>query len=210
MAMRQDQLPPFHSVETPEALSRLDVDPRRGLSRGEAARRLGVHGPNELTHEERASPLRLFFAQFANTLVVILLAATVLSAFLGEIVDAVIILAIVVFCAVLGFVQEYRAGRALDALKRMLAATITVLRDGAEARIPAREVVPGDIMLFEAGDRISADGRLVEAHALKCDEAPLTGESFAVNKRVGAVEIGISFSSVPHHAGDCARIQVAE
>jgi len=187
MAMRQDQLPPFHSVETPEALSRLDVDPRRGLSRGEAARRLGVHGPNELTHEERASPLRLFFAQFANTLVVILLAATVLSAFLGEIADAVIILAIVVFCAVLGFVQEYRAGRALDALKRMLAATITVLRDGAEARIPAREVVPGDIMLFEAGDRISADGRLVEAHALKCDEAPLTGESFAVNKRVGAV-----------------------
>ena len=185
--MRRETLPPYHAVDSHEALSCLDVDAGLGLTRAEAARRLQSYGPNELSHEERASPLRLFFGQFANTLVLILLAATVLSAFLGEIADAVIILVIVVFCAVLGFVQEYRAGRALDALKRMLAATIAVLRDGAATRIPAREVVPGDIMLFEAGDRIPADGRLIEAHALKCDEAPLTGESFAVDKAIARV-----------------------
>jgi Ca2+-transporting ATPase len=192
--MAMPQAASWHSKEVRDALDELQADPARGLTRPEAARRLERHGPNELAHEERASPLRLFFAQFANTLVVILLAATVLSAFLGEIADAVIILAIVVFCAVLGFVQEYRAGRALDALKRMLAATITVLRDGAEARIPAREVVPGDVLLFEAGDRIPADARLVEAHGLKCDEAPLTGESFAVDKSTAAVaeEAGVA------------------
>ena len=89
---------------------------------------------------------------------------------------------IVLFCAVLSFVQEYRADNALNALKKMLAPTIRVLRDGAETRIPSRELVPGDIMLLEAGDRIPADARLAEIHSLKCDEAPLTGESFPVEK----------------------------
>ena len=174
----------WHATEADSVVQALGVDPTRGLAQSEAARRLVQHGANELAHEERASPLALFFSQFRNTLVVILLAATVLSAFLGEVADAAIILAIVIFCAVLGFVQEYRAGRALDALKRMLASTITVLRDGVEMRIASRDVVPGDILLLEAGDRIPADGRLLEAHALKCDEAPLTGESFPVEKDV--------------------------
>jgi hypothetical protein len=108
--------------------------------------------------------------------------ATILSALLGEIVDAAIIAVIVLFCAVLSFVQEYRADNALKALRKMLAPTIRVLRDGAEARVPSRELVPGDIMLLEAGDRIPADARLAEIHSLKCDEAPLTGESFPVEK----------------------------
>ena len=172
----------WHSTELDAVLKHLDADPSRGLAQDEAARRLALHGANELTKEERASPIALFFAQFKNTLIVILLIATVLSALLGEIADAAIIFAIVMFCAVLGFVQEFRAERALDALKRMLAPTITVLRDGVSVRVPSGELVPGDIMLLEAGDRIPADARLVEIHALKCDEAPLTGESFPVEK----------------------------
>ena len=154
----------------------------RGLTTQEAQDRLREYGANELAKEERASPIALFLAQFKNTLIIILLAATVLSALLGEIVDAAIIAVIVLFCAVLSFVQEYRADNALKALKKMLAPTIRVLRDGAETRIASRELVPGDIMLLEAGDRIPADARLAEIHSLKCDEAPLTGESFPVDK----------------------------
>jgi len=172
----------WHSSDLETVLRSLEADPARGLAQDEAARRLERHGPNELAREERASPIALFFAQFKNTLIVILLAATVLSALLGETVDAIIILIIVLFCAVLGFVQEFRAERALDALKKMLAPTVRVLRDGTEMRIASRELVPGDVMLLEAGDRIPADARLAEIHSLQCDEAALTGESFPVEK----------------------------
>ena len=172
----------WHATDIDAIVKHLQTDPLRGLDPAEAKERLARHGMNELATGQRASPVQLFFGQFKNTLIVILLVATVLSAFLGEIVDAAIILLIVLFCAILGFVQEYRAERALDALKRMLAPTIAVLRGGAEQRIPSRELVPGDIILLEAGDRIPADARLIEIHSLKCDEAPLTGESFSVEK----------------------------
>ena len=131
----------WHSTDIDAVLKHLEADPARGMSQAEAARRLAQHGANELAKEERASPITLFFAQFKNTLIIILLVATILSALLGEIVDAIIISAIVLFCAVLGFVQEYRAERALDALKRMLAPTITVLRDGKIGRASCRERV---------------------------------------------------------------------
>jgi Ca2+-transporting ATPase len=163
------------------------VDPAAGLAAEVARSRLGQHGPNELTAEEKASPLVLFFNQFKNILVVILIVATVLSAFVGEYVDAAIILVIVVFCAVLGFVQEYRAERALDALKSMLTPMITVLRGGQEKEVPSKELVPGDVLVLEAGDRIPADARVVENHSLHCDEAPLTGESLPVTKELGPV-----------------------
>ncbi|HKQ25746.1 MAG TPA: HAD-IC family P-type ATPase [Burkholderiales bacterium] len=173
-----------HCKPIEELVSHFQTHLDRGLTQQEVQARLEKFGPNELTKEERASPIALFFAQFKNTLIIILLVATVLSAALGETVDAAIIFVIVVFCAVLGFVQEYRADQALNALKRMLAHTITVLRDGVESRIPSRELVPGDIMLLEAGDRIPVDARLAEIHSLKCDEAPLTGESFPVEKNL--------------------------
>ena len=172
----------WHATDIDSIVKQLETDPLRGLTPAEAQQRLARRGPNELAKGHRASPAQLFFGQFKNALIVILLVATVLSALLGEIVDAVIISLIVLFCAILGFVQEYRAERALDALKRMLAPTIAVLRGGTEQRIPSRELVPGDIMLLEAGDRIPADARLIEIHSLKCDEAPLTGESFSVEK----------------------------
>ena len=181
----------WHSVATDHVLRELETDPHQGLSAEEAGRRLERYGPNELRKEERAAPWRLFLNQFKNALIVILLVAIALSALVGEIVDAGIILAIVVFSTVLGFIQEYRAERALEALKRMLTPTITVIRGGTEQEIPSRDLVPGDIMLLEAGDRIPADSRLIEVHSLKCDEAPLTGESIPVEKRLQSVPEGV-------------------
>jgi len=172
----------WHSMGVDTVLQELHTDPHRGLAEDEVRSRLEKYGYNELKKEEKASPWILFFNQFKNILIVILLIATVLSALLGEMVDATIIMAIVIFCAVLGFVQEYRAEQALEALKKMLTPTITAIRGGKEHEIPSKELVPGDIMLLEAGDKIPADGRSVEVHSLKCDEAPLTGESFPVEK----------------------------
>jgi Ca2+-transporting ATPase len=165
-------------------LEAFDTDPSRGLSTEEAERRLGQYGANELTQEQKASAWRIFLAQFNNILIVILIVATILSAVVGEYVDAGIILVIIVFCAVLGFVQEYRAERALQALKGMLAPTTKVLRDGDDRDVPSKELVPGDILVLEAGDKIAADGRLVQSHSLQCDEAPLTGESVPVGKEL--------------------------
>jgi Ca2+-transporting ATPase len=172
----------WHSTQVDSVLGELGTDFRQGLAVEEALRRLQVHGYNELKKEAKTSPLILLLNQFKNTLIVILAVATILSAIIGDLLDAGIILAIIVFCAVLGFVQEYRAERALDALKKMLTPTITALRGGREEEIPSKELVPGDIILLEAGDKIPADGRLVEIHSLQCDEAPLTGESFPVEK----------------------------
>ena len=176
--------PSWHALEADAVLRELQSDPRHGLSPEEAARRLATYGPNELTHEERDSPWVLFFGQFKNVLMAILIVATILSAFVGEYVDAIIILVIILFCAVLGFVQEYRAERALDALKNMLAPMITVLRGGQESEVASKDLVPGDVLVLEAGDRIPADARLVENHSIHCDEAPLTGESLPVTKEL--------------------------
>jgi Ca2+-transporting ATPase len=167
-----------------DVVKELDTDPRSGLTEDEVRHRRERYGHNELRKEEKGSPLALFLSQFKNVLVVILLIATVLSALVGELVDAGIIMVIVIFCAALGFVQEYRAERALDALKKMLAPAITALRGGAELEVPSRELVPGDVILLEAGDKIPADARLTEIHSVKCDEAPLTGESFPVDKEL--------------------------
>jgi len=172
----------WHSMEGAQVLKELNTDPHSGLSSEEIRSRLEKYGYNELKKEERISPLSIFVNQFKNILIIILLIATVLSALVGEIFDAALILVIVVFCAVLGFIQEYKAEQALEALKKMLSPTITVLRDGKEEEIPSKELVPGDILLLEAGDKIPADARLIELHSLKCDEAPLTGESVPVGK----------------------------
>jgi Ca2+-transporting ATPase len=174
----------WHSLESTQVLKELNADADSGLTKDEVARRLEQYGYNELKKEKRVSPFALFISQFKNILIVILLIAIVLSAIVGELVDAGIIAAIVVFCAVLGFTQEYRAERAVEALKKMLSPTITVLREGSEEEVPSKELVPGDILLLEAGDRVPADARLIEAHSLMCDEAPLTGESVPVNKEL--------------------------
>jgi Ca2+-transporting ATPase len=153
-----------------------------GLTSTEAARRLASHGANELLAFERTSAWHTLLAQFKNVLILILLSATLLSGMLGHALEAVVIAVIVVFAVLLGFIQEYRAERALEALRAMAAPLAHVLRDGIETAIPAREVVPGDIVLLRAGDRVPADARVTLAVNLAVDEAALTGESASVQK----------------------------
>lgn len=175
-------MPKWHSMEIDQVIKELNTDPYNGLTQHEVIRKLEEYGYNELKKEEKVSPLRLFFNQFKNILIIILIIAIALSAFIGEVRDALIIAIIVFFCTILGFVQEYRAERALESLKKMLAPMITVLREGQEKEVPSKELVPGDILLLEAGDKIPSDARLIESWSLRCDEAPLTGESVPVDK----------------------------
>jgi Ca2+-transporting ATPase len=152
------------------------------LDNAEAARRLEQFGANELQAAHRVSPWEILLEQFKNVLVLILLAATVLSLFLGHGIESVVIAIIVLFAVGLGFVQEYRAERAIEALREMAAPTATAIRNGAEVKVPARELVPGDIIILHTGDRIPADARLLEAVNLQVEEAALTGESMPVEK----------------------------
>jgi len=171
----------WHNLEVAETLQSLDSS-RQGLTQEETQRRLAQFGPNELIKGKKVSAWAIFLEQFKSVLIIILLIAVVLSAVVGEVFDAIIITVIIVFACGLGFIQEYRAERAMEALKRMAAPTASVVRDGKEVEIPAREVVPGDIILLRTGDRIPADGRLIEAVNLKTEEAPLTGESVPSDK----------------------------
>jgi len=172
----------WHTLEPAETITKLGTHPHQGLTDEEVKKRLSVYGPNELKKEEKVSPLSVLLHQFANTLIIILLIATVLSAAVGEVFDAVLIFVIVIFCAVLGFAQEYKAERALEALKKMLSPTVNVIRSGREQEVLSKDLVPGDILLLEAGFKIPADARLIEVASLKCDEASLTGESVPVGK----------------------------
>jgi Ca2+-transporting ATPase len=158
-----------------------------GLSRAEARARLAAVGPNEAAPGKTISPLRLLARQFTNVLIVILLAAALLSAFLGETLDALVILVIIGLCVVLGFIQEYRAERAALALAQLAAPTAVVIREGREMSIPSREVVPGDLLVLQAGDRVAADARLLSAFNLQVDEALLTGESIPAAKDPAAL-----------------------
>ncbi len=153
-----------------------------GLTDKEAKVLLAEHGANRLKAKKRTSPLKIFLGQFKDLMVFILLVATAISAFLGEPTEAFAIIAIVIMNAILGFIQEYRTERTLEALKRMGAPTAQVYRDGALVQVDAEEVVPGDLVALKPGDRIPADGYLVEEYSLSCDESMLTGESIAVDK----------------------------
>ncbi len=172
---------PSHSQSTEEVVAAFHTS-TRGLTDDEARRRLDQYGPNELPQAEGTTPWAILAAQFKNVLIIILLIATVLSAFLGEVLESIVIAIIVLFAILLGFVQEFRAERAMEGLRRMTAPMATVLRGGHEHEIPSRELVPGDLILIAAGSRIPADGRLIEAASLKLNEAALTGESLPVEK----------------------------
>ncbi|MEM3109036.1 MAG: cation-translocating P-type ATPase [Candidatus Bathyarchaeia archaeon] len=177
----------WHSLSVEEVLERLNSS-MDGLTDEEAAERLRKYGPNELERVERPSPLRIFARQFTNILIIILLAATLFSILVGEALDAIAIIAIVVAATILGFSQEYRAEKAIEALKRMLSPTASVLRGSKEREILVREIVPGDIIILEAGDKVPADARIIEEYRLQVDEAPLTGESTPVQKEASTLE----------------------
>jgi Ca2+-transporting ATPase len=174
-----------------EVCAALETDPRRGLDTGEAQARLARHGPNELQAEKPVPGWRRFLGQFRDVLIVLLLVATAISAGLWAYerdaalpYEAIAILAVVLLNAAMSFVQESRAEAAVAALRAMSAATAKVVRDGTRRTVPAREVVPGDLVVLEEGDTIPADGRLVESAALHTAEAALTGESHPVEKSV--------------------------
>ncbi len=179
--------PEWHAMETEELMRALKAS-EKGLSEEEAKRRLQEFGPNELVERKRVTPFQIFLGQFKDIFVIMLLIAIGISVLIGEIIDASTIGAIVVLNAVVGFVQEYRSEKAMEAMKKLTAPKARVLRSGKERLIPAREVVPGDIILLEAGDRIPADGRLLEVVDLKTDEAVLTGESTPVGKITGVLD----------------------
>jgi Ca2+-transporting ATPase len=176
----------WHALKTEEALRELKVGDE-GLAEKEALKRLIIYGPNELKKKKGKSPISLFLQQFANVLIVILLIAVGLSLFVGEPIDAIIILAIVVASATLGFTQEYRSEKAVEALKRMAAPSAIAIRDGKETKIAANQLVPGDIILLYTGDKVPADGRLIEVHNLKVEEAALTGESSPTDKHTATL-----------------------
>ncbi len=178
---------PWHMLTVEDSFERLKSTPS-GLTNPEAARRLAAFGPNELQAADRVSPWAILLEQFKNVLIIILLLATALSAFLGHGVEAIAITVIVLFAVVLGFVQEYRAERAIEALRKMAAPEATVIREGRERSVPARELVPGDLILLATGDKVPADVRLIEAVNLQTVEAALTGESAPVEKHTRPLE----------------------
>ncbi|MGQ0667915.1 MAG: cation-translocating P-type ATPase, partial [Nitrospiraceae bacterium] len=174
---------------TPEALElELGSDVDDGLAEREAAHRLTTVGPNELPEAPPPSPIKILLAQFSSLIVWVLIGAAVVSGLLQEWIDAAAILAIVVLNAILGFVQEFRAERSLAALRKLSVATARVIRAGVIRSIPAREVVRGDLVQVEAGDRIPADCRLVYATSLQTQEASLTGESTPVEKAAESIQ----------------------
>ena len=179
--------PAWHTLAADAAIATLGSTPT-GLTTAEAARRLQEHGPNELQAYQSVSAWETFAAQFKNVLILILLSATIVSGFLGHTLEAVVITIIVLFAVVLGFIQEHRAGRALEALRKMAAPTARVVRDGDEVVVPARELVPGDVVVVRMGDRVPADARLLQSINLTADEAALTGESVAVEKTTAALD----------------------
>ena len=181
--------PTWHTLESEAALDRLGVKGKRGLEASAAARRLQEQGPNEILDRGTKSPLRIFAQQFTSLMILLLIAAAVVSGFLlGEWEDALVILVIVILNALLGFWQEFRAEKALAALKSLSAPSVRVLREGGVREVPARELVPGDVVLVEAGNLVPADCRIIEAANLKVQEAALTGEAEAVDKATAPLE----------------------
>jgi Ca2+-transporting ATPase len=182
-----------HELPVEEVLAHLDAD-EEGLTSAEASTRLEAHGPNALREGDRASPLRIFLAQFQDVLVFVLAAAAVLSLAVGLVpgyepnyTDAALILLILLANGVFGFVQDYQAERSIEALRDMSAPDATVLRDGERRTVPATDLVPGDVVVLTAGDAVPADGRLVAASSLETDESSLTGESESVSKSIDPV-----------------------
>ena len=176
----------WYKLSPEQAAEELATDPGLGLSTAEVQSRLLENGPNELVERGVKEPWRILLDQFKEPMVIILIIAAIVSAALGEWIDVVVILAIVVLNAILGFTQEYRAEQAMAALKRMAVPTVRSRRSGHITKISSSELVPGDVVLLEAGNIVPADGRILQSINLKAQESALTGESEPVEKQVQA------------------------
>jgi magnesium-transporting ATPase (P-type) len=174
----------WHELTAADAVRLLDVDGLAGLSSAEATARRERYGPNRLPEGKRKGPIERFLLQFHNVLIYVLLAAAVVTLLLGHLIDTGVILAVVVVNAVIGFIQEGKAEKALAAIRSMLSVEAVVTRDGQRATVPAEDLVPGDLVHLKSGDKIPADLRLVKSRSLRIEEAALTGESQPVEKSV--------------------------
>ncbi|MDE2117526.1 MAG: calcium-translocating P-type ATPase, PMCA-type [Betaproteobacteria bacterium] len=183
-----DAAPPWHALHLPEVSDRLASSLDSGLSPEESERRAAHFGANELIEKPPRPLWRMLLDQFTDFMILVLIAAALISGVIGDVKDTLAIVVIVLLNALIGFVQEFRAERAMAALKQMTAANARVLRGGEQLTIPAKEIVPGDIVLLEAGNLVPADLRLIEAAQFKVDEALLTGESATVEKHSGTLE----------------------
>jgi Ca2+-transporting ATPase len=172
----------WYTKSIDETLQDLQTDKGKGLIQKEASERLHRIGPNQLIQERQTSPWMLFFHQFTDFMILVLIGACIISALLGEWVDAVAILSVVLFNGIMGFVQEFKAEKALSALKKLTAPTASILRDGEIYILPSSSIVPGDIIVLDAGAIVPADLRLIESQRLTIEEASLTGESVPVSK----------------------------
>jgi len=184
---QDDSRTAWHALPPDEALEKVDGN-RDGLSDDEAKSRLERYGPNQLKQEEGRPWWRRLLEQFNNILMIILLVAAVASLALGHMLDALAIVGVVIIIALIGFIQEGKAEQALESIRNMLSPQASVLRGGKRQTIDAEELVPGDIVMLESGDRVPADLRLLEAKRLRTEEAALTGESTPVDKQTDAVE----------------------
>ena len=199
--MAQENL--WCSMDIDEVVAATETNLTEGLSKSEVAKRLEKYGHNKLAEKKSVPKWKLFLAQFQDFMIYVLLAAVAIAAWEGQVVECIAILTILILNGVLGFVQEYRAEQALEALKQMSAPTASVIRDGVEQEVETSQLVPGDIVLLESGDTIPADGRLFEVGALRAVESALTGESEAVQKRATPIE-NASGESIP--LGDMRNI----
>ena len=181
------QMDAWHALPAQEVLKVLDA-PTTGLSEEEATERLARHGPNAISQTKRGETLKILFRQVHDPLIYVLLASTGLAILAGKVVDGLIIFGVVLLNTIIGFVQEYRAGKAIKALTSMVPAQAMVLRSGNKRQIPAVGLVPGDVVSLQSGDKVPADLRLLETRSLLIEEAPLTGESVPAEKTPLAVE----------------------
>jgi magnesium-transporting ATPase (P-type) len=186
LTRRESATQPWHAL-SPEETIRLAASGADGLTAKEADERLQKFGPNALPAPPKKGPLLRFLAQFANLLIYVLLASAVVTALLGHAVDTAVILGVVVINAIIGFVQEGRAERSIEAVRKLIAPRASVIRDGKRLSVGAADLVPGDLLLLEPGDRVAADARLVKSRNLRIDESLLTGESVAAEKSLVAV-----------------------
>ena len=177
----------FYRQLPKDLFSKLETN-KSGLPQSEAEKRLEKFGPNALQEKKKKPAWVLFLAQFKDFMILILAAAAVISGIVGDLTDTIIILVILVLNAVLGFVQEYRAEKAMDSLKKLTETQTKVFRDGQLITVPSRDLVPGDVVTLEAGNMVPADLRLIDTFSLKVDESSLTGESVPIDKQNGVLE----------------------
>ncbi|GIN61471.1 calcium-transporting ATPase [Robertmurraya siralis] len=178
----------FHGMKGQDIEKVLNTDFSNGLTNSDAKKRVKQHGYNELDEGEKQSALLLFFSQFKDFMVLVLLGAVLISGLLGEYIDAIAIIAIIILNGFLGFFQERKAEKSLQALKELSAPSVMVMREGEWEKIPSKELVPGDVVKFSSGDRIGADVRVIESKSLEIEESALTGESLPVAKTTEPLE----------------------